>query len=70
MYGKFSQLLQAKGVTVAQMCRETGINESTMSNWKKRDGKPSVDTLAKIANYFGVTLDYFMDDGKTRNEIK
>lgn len=66
MYERFEQLLKEKGVTVAQMCRDTGIRESTMSNWKNRKengGAVSVDTLAKIAAYFGVSLDFFVNQG-------
>nr|DAD79364.1 MAG TPA: helix-turn-helix domain protein [Podoviridae sp. ctxOS2]DAJ18388.1 MAG TPA: hypothetical protein [Podoviridae sp. ctVfK3]DAM08624.1 MAG TPA: helix-turn-helix domain protein [Caudoviricetes sp.]DAN35077.1 MAG TPA: helix-turn-helix domain protein [Caudoviricetes sp.]DAN42750.1 MAG TPA: helix-turn-helix domain protein [Caudoviricetes sp.] len=31
-----------------------------MTDYKKGRSKPSVDTLKKIADYFGVTVDYFL----------
>ena len=36
MYEIFEQLLQKFGVTTADVCKATGIGQSTMSNWKNR----------------------------------
>lgn len=58
MYNIFEQLLAEKGVTVAEVCRATGIRQSTMSNWKKRNNHPSPENAKKIADYFGVSVDY------------
>ena len=37
MYEIFRQLLKAKGLTVADVSKGTGISQSTLSNWKKRN---------------------------------
>lgn len=58
MYSIFEQLLRERGVTVADVCRATGIKQSTMSNWKKRKNRLSPDNAVLVANYFGVTVDY------------
>lgn len=58
MYSIFEQLLRDRGVTVADVCRATGIKQSTMSNWKKRKNRLSPDNAVLVANYFGVTVDY------------
>ena len=58
MYSIFEQLLRERGVTVADVCRATGIKQSTMSNWKKRRNRLSPDNALLVANYFGVSVDY------------
>lgn len=60
MYEVFEQLLQKFGVTTADVCKATGIGQSTMSNWKNRRNLISGKNAQLIADYFGVTVDYLM----------
>ena len=60
MYEIFERLLKERGVSVADVCRATGIRQSTLSNWKKRDNKLSAKNTELIADYFGVSVDYLM----------
>lgn len=67
MYEIFERLLAEKGLMTVDVCKATGISQSTISNWKKRKNTLSPALLQKIANYFGVSLDYMM--GKETNEL-
>ena len=67
MYEIFEHLLQAKGVTVYQVSKETGISQSTLSTWKKRRNMLSSENAKKIAEYFGVTVDYLMNGEESSN---
>lgn len=58
MYELFEKLLKQYGVTAYRVGKETGIPASTFSDWKKGKSKPKQEKLQKIADYFGVTLDY------------
>ena len=60
MYEVFEQLLQKHGVTPYKVAKETGVTQTSLSNWKTRRNTPSSKTLQKIADYFGVTVDYLM----------
>ena len=60
MYEIFEQLLQKFGVTTADVCKSTGIGQSTMSNWKNRRNLISGKNDQLIADYFGVSVDYIM----------
>lgn len=62
MYKKFVELLQKRNESTAQVSRATGIGESVFSNWKNRGGKPSVDNLAKLAKYFDVSIEFFLEE--------
>ena len=60
MYEVFEQLLQKFGVTTADVCKATGIGQSTMSNWKSRRNLISGKNAQLIADYFDVSVDYLM----------
>ncbi len=65
MYGVFLKLLEENNVTVADVCKATGINQSTLSNWKVRDNLLSMKNAQLIANYFGVSVDYLITGKST-----
>ena len=68
MYEVFEQLLQSRGVTPYQVSKATGISQTTLSAWKKRRNILSGELAKKIADYFGVTVDYLMTGEATANE--
>ena len=59
-YQYFEQLLKMEGSTVYRVSKETGISASTFTDWKNGRSMPKADKLKKIADYFGVSLDYLM----------
>ena len=59
-YEIFADLLAAKGLTAYQVYKATGVAQSTLSDWKNGKSRPKADKLAKIAEYFGVTVEYLM----------
>lgn len=60
MYEIFEQLLSKYGVTAYRVAKETGITTATLTNWKQGKYTPKQDKLQKIADYFGVTVEYLM----------
>ena len=60
MYKIFEQLLQKYGLSAYKVSKETGITQSTLSDWKRGRSTPKSDNMKKIADYFGVTIDYLM----------
>ena len=56
-YSVFDALLKAHGVTVYQISKATGISASTFSDWKSGRSTPKADKMARIADFFGVSLD-------------
>ncbi|MBP3677420.1 MAG: helix-turn-helix transcriptional regulator [Agathobacter sp.] len=65
MYEIFEQLMKAHGYTAYKVSVETGIAQSTLSDWKKGKSTPKADKMQKIADLFGVSLNYLMT-GKER----
>lgn len=58
MYEIFQRLLDEKGITAYKVAKETGISTATLSSWKKGRYTPKKEKLQKIADYFGVRLEY------------
>lgn len=60
MYEIFVKLAQKRGVTAYKVAKETGLSQQLFSNWKAGRNQPSRTTLRKIAEYFGVSVDYLV----------
>lgn len=71
LYNKIAELCHFRGITIAEMCRQTGISQGTMSDLKYgRQASVSAKKLDKIANYFGVTASYLLgtDEDSVNND--
>lgn len=60
MYEIFEQLLQKYGVSAYKVAKETGVTQSTLSDWKRGRSTPKSENMKKLADYFGVSIDYLM----------
>lgn len=61
MYEKFSKLLCKTNKTSYQVSKDTGIAQSVLSDWKRGRSKPKAEKLKILADYFGVSVDYFLE---------
>lgn len=60
MYEIFENLLKERGITAYKVAKDTGISTGSLTDWKKGRSAPKADKLQKIADYFGVTVDYLL----------
>lgn len=60
MYDIFQKLLDERGVTAYRVAKETGVGTATLSSWKNGRYTPKPDKMQKLADYFGVSLEYLM----------
>lgn len=68
MYEIFERLLEEHGVTAYKVCKATGLTTATISNWKAGRYTPKQDKLQKIADYFGVSIEYIMTGKESPKE--
>lgn len=68
MYRKYMKLRDDKGVTDYRVSEDTGITKSTFSDWKSGRSKPKADKLKILADYFGVGIEYFLEDSREKGE--
>lgn len=60
MYEIFESLLKKYGVTTYQVAKATGISTASFTGCKQGKWNFKQDKLQKIADYFGVTVDYLI----------
>lgn len=61
MYEKFVALLDKTNKTAYQVSKDTGIGQNVFSNWKAGRSVPKVYKLKILADYFGVSIEYFLE---------
>lgn len=62
MYQKYTELRDAKGVSDYRVSKDTGITKSTFTDWKSGRSEPKIEKLKILADYFGVSIEYFIND--------
>lgn len=72
MYDVFEKLCKERGVTAYRVCKATGLTTASISNWKAGRYTPKMDKMKKIADFFGVSVNYLMtgevEDGYYEND--
>lgn len=58
MFERIEKLMRENNVSAYKLSKETGIAQSTLSSWKHQDKLPRIDLLQKIADFFGVEIEY------------
>lgn len=53
-----------KGWTEYQLAVESELTQSTISSWYRKDLIPSIPSLEKICNAFGITLSQFFAENE------
>lgn len=61
MYKKYALLRDKAGVTDYEVSKKTGVSTSSLTNWKYGRYTPKIDKLKAIADYFGVSIEYFLE---------
>ena len=54
------KLRTARGLTQKEFGERVGLSKAVVSKYENAMGYPSLDTLIKIAAYFGVSTDYIL----------
>ena len=62
-YKTFVELLKSHNMSVYQVSKATGISASTLSDWKNGRSIPKADKMARIADFFSISLDEWMGTG-------
>ena len=67
-YERFKNLCEAHGLSTRQAALKCDIDPSTIAHWKRGDYVPGYDKRKKLAEFFGVNIEW-LDDGKTEDAI-
>ena len=69
-YDIFENLLSMHRTTVYRVSKETGISATTFTDWKNGRSTPKADKIKRIADYFGVSLEYMMGAKEAPSQSK
>jgi transcriptional regulator with XRE-family HTH domain len=61
LYNRIAELCQYRGITIAEMCRQSGVKPQNITEIKSgRQAGLSAKNLDKLAKYFGVSASYLL----------
>lgn len=60
MYSVYAKLRDSNGLSDYKVAQDLGISRAMFTEWKKGKYSPKTDKLQKLADYFGVTVEYLM----------
>lgn len=63
---KLKELREKKGISQYRLADELKLSQSAIGNWEAGKREPDFATIQRIADYFGVTVDYILG----REEMK
>lgn len=73
---KITSLRKARNWSEYQLAERSGLTQSTISSWYRKNMMPSIPSLERICNAFGISLSqFFLDDNSqaiylNENQIK
>ena len=53
-----NRLLTEKKINALLLARQIGVPKSIVYEWKNGEREPSVDNMVRLADFFGVSLEY------------
>lgn len=62
IYENVMELCRERNIRVARLEKEAGLGNGTVRGWE--NSAPSITTLQKVADYFGVTIDFLLSGRK------
>ena len=60
MLDKIKELCRSQGMSVSQLEEVLGFGNKAIYKWDKQT--PGIDKVKKVADYFGVTVDYLLSE--------
>lgn len=57
---RIRELLAVERISQYALAKKTMISQSAISNWLSGKKEPSIDSLWRLADFFGVSVDYLI----------
>lgn len=68
IYEKLYHLRKERGISQEQLAEVLGVSRQSISKWESGAALPEVEKLITISKYFGVTVDYLLNDEHEETE--
>lgn len=66
---KITDLREERHWTEYQLAEKSGLTQSTISSWYRKNMLPSISSLTKICDAFGITLSQFFLEDDEKNIV-
>lgn len=60
IFEKIKKLAEKEGISISELESSCNIGNGTISKWN--NSSPTVANLKKVADYFGVSIEYLIDN--------
>ena len=64
---RLKNLREESNLTLRQLSQKLDISYSSLGKYEREEQQPSIDTLIKIAKFFGVSTDYLLGYSNYKN---
>ena len=58
---RIKELRKRRNITQLKLAMDLHTTQNTISRYEKGEREPNIDELVKLADYFGVSLDYLLE---------
>ena len=69
-YDRYIDLCNERNISPSRAGIEMGLSKTAVSNWKARNTLPTDANLLKIADYFGVSVEYLKGETDQKHKEK
>ena len=63
-----AELRKRKGLTQLELAEKFNYTDRAVSKWENGDTLPDIETLQKLCDFYGVTLDYLTHEGSRKDK--
>jgi len=60
MKNRIKELRQSRKITQVELAKYLNVSQGTLSFWEQEKYEPDTKSLKKLAEYFGVSIDYLL----------
>ena len=68
IYERIESLRKSKGLSQGKLEKQLGFSNGSISKWK--NSTPKVERLQKLADFFGVSVEYLMTGKEDEQKVK
>jgi transcriptional regulator with XRE-family HTH domain len=61
-FDQLQQLCKEKGVSMTRLVTDIGMHKSAVTYWRKSGTTPKMEVVEKIADYFDISANYFLNE--------
>ncbi len=58
---RLKEIRKAKGISQLKLAMDLNTNQNTISRYETGEREPGITELIKLADYFGVSVDYLIE---------